>query len=130
MTPEEKKERRAVELKPLADLWMHQNNIMWARVQTLLFMQAGFLGVGYTLWTHKLWYISVLSLLLLISLTVSLYLIARRDRAKREKYAKVLETLDFYIFAGQDNWGSSWYIGLAFTAAVILDISAIVLFAA
>ena len=83
-----------VAVKSLTDLWMHQNALMWNRIQLLSAVQAGVLASNYVL--HK----SVVSIFLFIAAVIStLYLnyMWEVDHEIRNFYGARLRKLGFEV---------------------------------
>ena len=99
------------------DLWMHQNSLMWSRLQTLGFVQAGFLALAYSLWKdaslkeYALW-----ACLLAILATFGLGIIMWTDRHLRNIHRMSVEMFNLCLYPastaqrllGGDK-GSSFY---------------------
>jgi hypothetical protein len=81
-------------IKPLVDLWMHQNQIMWSRVQLLIALQGAVLTANYAL-AHK----GASIALCVAAVLASLYLIYiwGLDRLVRDKYRDKLKDYGFEI---------------------------------
>jgi hypothetical protein len=75
-------------LKPLVDLWIHQNNLMWSRVRLLSALQAGALAANYVLHNR---FASILICLAAFSATCYLIYVSDIDRMIRDEYRRKLE---------------------------------------
>ena len=82
------------QLKPLTDLWMHQNTLMWSRVQLLSALQAATLAGNYVL--HN---VAASFDLFITEVIATLYLnyIWEVDREIRNSYNSRLNELGFKI---------------------------------
>ena len=115
-------------LKSTSDLWIHQNTIMWSRIQTLAILQAGFLGIGFALRALHYWALGVTACAFVMVLSVFLWHITIVDRRNRDIYATRLADMGFelahqplYMFR---HSGATVYITMAFLALVATDIAA------
>jgi hypothetical protein len=95
--------------KLLMDLWIHQNSLMWTRVQVLWFVQLGFLALAGYLFSPRpgipgapqpsidaatLGALAKWVCLLCTAITFSLWIVMRTDRIIRNIYRKQLERLN------------------------------------
>ena len=95
------------------DLWMHQNTLMWTRLQTLWFVQFGLLALaGYLSVPHpaaqpntptpiealNLASLAKFAALLSAITTFGLWVMMRTDRLLRNTYRKKIEQLDLGFF--------------------------------
>ena len=87
------------------DLWMHQNTLVWSRLQVLWFVQVGFLGLSTYLskssslgpsvdLSHLAKYVALLGAVT----TFGLWIVMRTDRIIRSIYRRKVEAcrLDFF----------------------------------
>lgn len=81
-------------VKPLVDLWLHQNTLMWSRVRLLSILQASALVANYVL---KNPFASVGICAIAIVATLYLNYIWEVDREIRNSYNVRLRTLGFKI---------------------------------
>ncbi|HXC27934.1 MAG TPA: hypothetical protein VNV38_08245 [Stellaceae bacterium] len=89
-----------VAVKSLTDLWMHQNALMWNRIQLLSAVQAGVLASNYVL--HK----GLVSIFLFLAAAIStLYLnyIWEMDHEIRNIYGARLQKLGFDVGCTADE---------------------------
>lgn len=100
---DEIQQARSIELKPPVDLWMHQNTLMWSRIQLLSLFQGGALvansAVGY----------GAASLCILVVAgagTIYLNFIWSCDRETRNTYAARLAMLGFKVAPTPDERAS------------------------
>jgi hypothetical protein len=77
--------------RALMAYYIHQNQLMWSRVQILIAIQAGVLGGAYTL--RKLVVIDVVMLVFGALLTVFLLFMMRRDEQIRDANIGLLESM-------------------------------------
>ena len=126
--------------KILSDLWIHQNRLMWDRLQLLAILQAAFLGAAYTLHV-KNWPVAVFFVCLFaIVISAALMHTANIDRAIRDKHRDKLLNLGIEVRLQFDNpddmkrhddasWGqvrfnSKYYIVAIFVFAMAADAAA------
>ncbi len=90
---------RATVCKLHLDLWLHQNTLMWSRVQTLYFVQAGFLALAHVLSENpKYSQYALWPCLLAVVATIGLGIAMWTDRQLRNIHRTSIETykLDLY----------------------------------
>jgi len=81
------------------DLWLHQNSLMWGRVQTLWFVQAGFLALAQVLsqepsrQRYALW-----ACVLCALATFGLGVVMWTDRQLRDIHRKSIEAFNLNVF--------------------------------
>ena len=85
---------RGVAVKSLTDLWMHQNALMWNRIQLLSAVQAGVLAANYVL--HK-GLVSIFLYLAAMIATLYLNYMWQMDHEIRNVYGKRLHELGFDV---------------------------------
>lgn len=80
------------------DLWMHQNTLMWSRVQTLSFVQAGFLALANSLATNeKLKGYATWACLICTLVTFGLGIVMWTDRHLRNIHRASVESFDLKL---------------------------------
>ena len=82
------------QLKPLNDLWMHQNTLMWSRIQLLSVLQGAALATNYLL--HNT-IVSVAVFIVVVLATLYLNYIWEVDREIRNSYRERLDKLGFKV---------------------------------
>jgi hypothetical protein len=82
------------QLKPLTDLWMHQNNLMWSRVRLLAALQASALVANYVLKDRAA---STALCVVAAAATFFLIYISDVDRIIRDDYRERLKGFGFRI---------------------------------
>jgi hypothetical protein len=85
---------RGVAVKSFTDLWMHQNALMWNRIQLLSAVQAGVLASNYVL--HK----GIVSIFLFLAAMIStlyLHYMWKMDHEIRNIYGLRLHDLGFEV---------------------------------
>jgi hypothetical protein len=121
--------------KILSDHWIHQNILMWGRLQTTISLQLGLLGAAYGLYVLKWHYLTFVCCVAAALATLGLVFISEHDRSIRDQHRLNLEDLGFDFGRGSINqkWPSSrlymvvvlWFLFiLDFTAAFVLTWSA------
>lgn len=85
---------RGVAVKSLTDLWMHQNALMWNRIQLLSAVQAGVLASNYVL--HK-GFVSIFLYLAGMIATLYLNYMWEMDHEIRNVYGARLRDLGFDV---------------------------------
>ncbi|MBL0141692.1 MAG: hypothetical protein IPP91_06390 [Betaproteobacteria bacterium] len=92
-------EKNAAVCKLHLDLWLHQNTLMWSRLQTLGIVQAGFLALAYSLSkeSHLMGY-ALWACLLCVFTTFGLGIVMWTDRQLRNIHRISIESfgLDLY----------------------------------
>lgn len=90
MVEENSKSREVSKLyAPLMSYYLHQDHLMWSRIQTVIAVQAGSLGGAYTIRQDSP-YIAVLLMVLGVILTVLLYFLLKRDEQIRDVIEKFM----------------------------------------
>jgi len=132
----EKDAKQAAVCKLHLDLWLHQNTLMWGRVQTLGFVQAGFLTLAYTLWREEsLKKYAVWACLLGVLVTFGLGVVMWTDRWLRNLHREPIEAFGLNLYpASTSNTPISEDLGasviepafhfLIFLAFIIIDLLA------
>ena len=83
--------------KITSDLWIHQNLLMWNRLQTLAILQAGLLGATVTLAGGKWAVLTFFTPVVAIAATFFLMHISSVDRAVRDKYRDDLKIMGITV---------------------------------
>jgi hypothetical protein len=108
-------------VEALTDLWMHQNSLMWDRLNTLGVLQVGFLGGVYAVSTEKwaaplvLWAMAAL-----VFLTLTLWHRSDIDRCVRDKHGDRLRLmgvevgLDMTDQSDLERWAKASYLARLF----------------
>lgn len=65
------------------DLWMHQNTLMWGRIQTLIIVQGAYFGVAFFTSEKSLRGLLWLAFVATVIFTIALYVICFTDRKVR-----------------------------------------------
>jgi hypothetical protein len=91
---------RGVAVKSLTDLWMHQNALMWNRIQLLSAVQAGVLASNYVL--HK-GFVSIFLYLAAMIATLYLNYMWAMDHEIRNVYGIRLRDLGFDIACSDEE---------------------------
>lgn len=86
------------------DLWMHQNNLMWSRIQVLWFIQFGFLGLSTYLYTApqaldqlNISFLAKYAALLCAITTFGLWIVMLIDKKLRDIHRINIESYDLGV---------------------------------
>ena len=130
--------------KALVDLWMHQNRLMWDRLNTLGILQIAMLGAAYGLsaeqWSAPLIFYTLVSL---VAYTITLWHRSDVDRCVREKHSLKLKKMGLdvrldltneddmklwddasYLAPYLKHFGSKFYMSIIFGSFIIFDLGA------
>jgi len=108
---------RGVAVKSLTDLWMHQNALMWNRIQLLSAVQAGVLASNYVL--HK-GFVSIFLYLAAMIATLYLNYMWEMDHEIRNVYGGRLRDLGFDVACSEEEQNSLKITILGFQIPVYL----------
>ena len=101
---------QAIETKPdvahcklFVDLWVHQNTLLWGRLQVLYWVQVGFLGVSALLKTNAVQFSEIQGnaywpCLIAAGLCGWLFIVMRTDKKIRDIYRRKIETFGLDIY--------------------------------
>ncbi len=113
------------------DLWIHQNNLMWSRIQSLSLSQAGFFALASFVKSNR--NLSMTICVVAVASVIALALNMIGDKLIRDQHRKSIERLGFDVFPGtlvrknlaNDPGVMVWepiYYGVIFTIFLIADI--------
>jgi hypothetical protein len=94
----------------LLSLWMHQNTILWGRIQLISAIQAVVVGGWYTLFTADKFRYAALLTLLGTALSLAVFAVIDCDLDWRRDIKKRLENLDSRIFPQKIPAVSGWFV--------------------
>jgi hypothetical protein len=119
---ENKGTRNSLSSSEMLSFFLHQDNLMWNRLQTIGVIQIAILSSAYGLRSVK--WLSLSILLLGIVLTLIVFFLLKRDELIREKIDKKLGEMDYYVprkwFAFIKGREATWIITILLLVADIM----------
>jgi hypothetical protein len=96
--------------KAALDIWMHQNKLMWDRLQTLSLIQIPLLGASFALATQipSLAQFAQFAALTALGATFLLWHRTMADRHVRNRYQYILEEKNFIVGLEKDVTAPCW----------------------
>jgi len=119
---EQVKSGKSLSKSELVSFFLHQDNLMWNRLQTMGVVQIAALGSAYGLRSTR--WLSVSILVLAIVLTLLIFFLLKRDELMRMKIEDQIEQFDYSVsrewYAPIKGREATWIITIGLLAADII----------